>query len=223
MWHRYNILWVKDVGDHHYLIWDCILIYTSVYRVNLHGIMFRYLSILLYSSSLLYMIQGETTRMSYLIYKWNLKIVCWKVSGIVNLFKRDPLLLPHFWEFKGYMVGISRTIMHVNKNNNVLDDLRIYKPLHSSVLLKVVYVFVNVCNLLIIYGSQNQVFDQCRWNVILPAAQVSPLLFDILHVLYEFSSQDNYAIHMHEQYIMQSTESSPGSGNRGPQMQKMAA
>ncbi len=59
------------------------------------------------------------------------------------------------------------------------------------------------------------------FTAILPAARVSPLLSAILAVLYELSSYV-YAIHMREQYILQPTESSPGTGNPGHQRQRMA-
>ncbi len=51
--------------------------------------------------------------------------------------------------------------------------------------------------------------------------RVSPPLTTILTLLYELGSQDNYAIHMREQYILQPTKSSPGTENPGPQRQSI--
>ncbi len=39
---------------------------------------------------------------------------------------------------------------------------------------------------------------------------------DLLYHVYELSSYYNYALHMHEQYILQLTKSSPGTGNVSP-------
>ncbi len=44
----------------------------------------------------------------------------------------------------------------------------------------------------------------------------------IFDLLYEVSSY-TYYLHMREQYILQPTESSPGTGNSSPQRQRMAA
>ncbi len=58
---------------------------------------------------------------------------------------------------------------------------------------------------------------------ILPAASVSPLISGNFALLYELISWYNYAMHMREQYILQPTESSPGTRNPGSQRQRMAA